>query len=646
MGALLDMMDQSVTADKYQDWKPAPLPQMKGRKEIFIDFETTGLKWWDRDEVCGMAYYFADGECGYVPLRHRLGPNVDLGAWRYWATNELVDVTLTNHTTKFEVHNFRKEGIDLEAQRVHVSDVSHYAALLDDQRKKFSQEVLCEEYLTDEQKVKVIDGVAINPSKMAEYHSGLIAVRGIADVRQVYKLKQAMWPLLDKEDLQRVRQLEDEVIYPTAEMEWNGALIDIEKLNRWVTECKTKLEGLLWDIYRETGLRFNPDSNTDWTKLFQHLNLEIFARTARGRASYTAEVLKQIEHPLVKKGLRAGQLADILSKYLLKYQKTVGSDGILRFALHQLRWSGDDKDKTADEAGTGSGRFSSSAIKLPDGTEVGGNIQQVFSVKKQMAETGADFIIRELFISATGIVGSADAKQIEYRVFADYARTPSVLEAYRKDPNLSFHDLVHGMLLPFKPDLEYKPLKNLNFAKIYGAGLAKICLMLGFINSTQFAELNNEYQGRIPRNHPLLSRGLEVDEIYRRELPEVQPLLTKASNLALERGFVKTLMGRRIRFPGATKEERAKQRPHKALNGVIQGGAADIMKTKMVELHKVRKEIGFLPRFTVHDQVVGDNKNEETGVLLQQVLDRQAFQEMVVPILWDVKTGKNWKDCG
>jgi DNA polymerase-1 len=167
-----------------------------------------------------------------------------------------------------------------------------------------------------------------------------------------------------------------------------------------------------------------------------------------------------------------------------------------------------------------------------------------------------------------------------------------------------------------KKDIQRKRTKDLNFAFIFGAGRGKISEML-----------------ELPR--------IESDQLvdaYNRMFPEVPVLLRKASELAKVRGYVRTVLGRRARFPNG-------ERAHKSLNSVIQGSAADVMKTKLVELHRERKNTGFTLRYTVHDEVDGDVPNEESAKKVTEVLNSQSFPDLKVPILWDVQTGSNWAEC-
>lgn len=633
-GNLWDLIPEPVVSN-HERWVPEAPPSLAGIRDVELDCETTGLKWWEDDRPIGIALRTPNGRCQYLPWGHRGGGNLDEAVVRRWAQTELRGKRITNLNTRFDIHMMRAWGVDLEAQGNEVSDVGHYAALLDDHRQSFSLESIAQDYLGVG---KVNDGM--DKTRMAYYHAGRVAAYAEQDVRLVGELKAKMWPLLDEQDLQRVRALEDKVIYVVCEMEKNGAIIDMELLERWILQSEGDLVRCLLEIHKLTGFNINPASSQDRARLFQKLNLPI-AHTDKGAPSFTDEVLKTIDHPVIGLLRRASKLTSLRSKYLLKYKKAVDSKGILRYSLHQLRAQKSDMD-SAGESGTVSGRFSSSSVT----NDVGANIQQVMKAAKQRVsfgfgeddETHDDeiFIVRKLHKPGSGLFLSADAMQIEYRLFAGYAKSPRVLEAYKQDPLMSFHKFVWGMLKPFKPDLTYRRTKDCNFAKIYGAGLTKLAEMLEFITHEEAESLRKTKAGRM---HPKLAQALAVDTIYNREMPEVPVLLREASTLAERRGYVHTLLGRRMRFTDKY------ARVHKAFNGVVQGGAADIMKQKLVELHDARKDTGLLLRYTVHDEVDGDVPDESAAKRVGDILNHQSFPELPVPILWEVATGPTWKDC-
>lgn len=627
----------------YDETKPElpPEPNQLPR-EFQLDFETTGIRWWAGDVPVG-AGLWVDGKGYYLAWGHRGGGNniSEEEAKRY--IRDVRNRRIANLNTRFEVHMAREwAGADFEAQGCSVTDVGHWAALLDDHRLRNSLEAIVADYLDDEQKVTTIAGRKLDSARMADYPASIVAIRAIADVRQVAKLQQVLWPKIQAEDLTRVLALEERVIYPVCFMEKQGALIDVELLNKWVQDSEQDCLRLRFQIQKTTGIPdFNPNSTAHWEQLFKARQIIVTETTASGQVSRSDVILKRIKDDVVQKARRLAKLESIRSKYLLKMQRCIGSDGILRYALHQLRAQKNPLDHEK-EAGTISGRFSSTEIADGEGV----NQQQVMKTAKQRVAFGYDedddshdheiYPIRQLYIPPNGQrYLSSDAMQIEYRLFAHYAASPKILEAYKKDLKLSFHKMMHAMLRPMAGDvLTYRRQKDLNFARIYGAQTKKMALMLEFITPQQFQQL---YDERASDDHPLLADMKKILQVYDREIPEAGDLLRKAQRLAKERGFVKTILGRRTRFPDGN-------RAYKALNGVIQGSAADIAKTKACELYENRKELGFTLCFVVHDENDGYVVDEHHAKKVDDLLNQQSF-ETKVPILWDTTTGANWKEC-
>ncbi len=621
MRDLFDCLDDEPKRNV--DWNPQAPPSLDGIEELTLDCETNGLKWWDGDRPIGIAICLPDGSTQYLPWGHKGGGNLDETVVKTWAQRELRGKNITNLNTRFDIHHLREWGVDLEEQGCKVSDVGHYAALLDDHRLHFNLNSISQDYL-GRGKITGLDG-----SRMASYHAGEVAAYAENDAKLVHDLKAKMWPMLTEQGLHKVRQLEDDLIFAVCEMEKNGCPIDQEKLDRWIAESGKLLEQWFLQIHREAGIKLNFGSGDDLADLFRKLGIEITNFTPTGKPSFTDAVLKRIEHPMVRLARRGQRLKSLRSKYLLAYKKKISSDGILRYALHQLRATrGDDDDDYS--TGTVSGRFSSTGVT----DDVGVNIQQIIKAAKQISTFGDEFLIRELVVPQSGQWLSADAAQVEYRLFAHEGNNPAIIKAYQDNPELSFHKFVHEKVLKYQPNFTYRQQKDLNFAKIYGAGIKKLALMLEFITKDEFLEL---VQQNASYDHPRLQKAVEIDRIYNQLLPEVKPLSNRAMSIAQNRGYVKTILGRRARF-------RQEDPAHKALNRRIQGSAADIMKQKLVELHRCRKATGFKMRFTVHDEVNGDIPDQEAAEKVRGILNHQSFK-LRVPILWDLKIGANWRTC-
>lgn len=605
-----------------KDWKPDEPPCLDGIKDIVLNFATDGLDWAHGHRPVGVTVSTLDGQLTrFLPFRFR-GGNLDEGTIKRWVEREVRDKHITNANMRFDMHQSREWGIDLEAQGCTFSDIMHTAALLDDHRKRFAIDLLAADYLPDEVLVPRLD-----ESRHDEHEAYEVAAREVYTAQLVGRLRAVMYPMIDAQDLRVVHNLEDEVIPCVVEMEKNGAPIDMHLLDIYHQECTSKHDSLMWELSQELGFAFELTA-AGWTRLLEHYHLPVPDSFAEG-------VLKAIKHPTVQKAQRAGQYGSLNSKIFSAYKRMIGPDGILRFELNQLR---------GEEKGTVSGRFSA------------GFIQQVPNHGNHYAAFGEELFPRRLYIPGSGAYLAADAAQIQYRIFAHHANNPQVLQGYKDDPRASFHRMIMKKIQPYKPDVIYENLKSMNFMIIFGGKLIKIAIMMGHITEPEGEQIR---YARAWNTDPRLAQAREIQAIYAREMPEVDPLLRLASHLAMNkcddycnktaesrmlhskyphRGFVRTVLGRRSRFPNNYKL-------HKAFCMIDQGSEGDIMKTKIVELHRERKHTGFLMRQTVHDEISGDAQEPDTLDKVSEILNRQSFPQLKVPILFDVHQGKTWADC-
>lgn len=621
-----------------EEWRPPTPPDLSRHDEIFFDFETDGLEWWKDSKPIGLSIFVPGAVSCYLPWAHRGGGNLDEATVKRWAARELRGKRLINVNTRFDAHMARAWDLDLEALGCTLADVGHYAALLDDHRTSFSLENIAQSLLG---RGKVSD-VPIDYARMADYHAGSIARYAMSDTELVAECYKLQRPMLTEQGLDQVRRLEEDLIHVVVEMERNGAPLDLEMLNLWVGETQRELEAAIYDVSLHTGVNLRPKAAADWARVFQARGVPILHRTPGGAMSTKEEHLKpsclDSKDPILIKAWRARKLSDLRSKFFLPWSRVAG-DGILRYALHQLRTDNGDGDEEST-SGTVSGRFSSSG-KDVSGRVFGVNIQQVSKPAKQRKKYGPGYIVRELIKPPAGRTWvAADAKQIEYRLFAHYAGDERILEAYRKDPLTDYHDLVWEMTKAIDPDIIRDEAKNVNFALVYGAGKGKVAEMLG-----KSREASDAF---VAKYHGLF--------------PKVSKLLNQAGDRAKTRGYVHTMLGRRARFKSewidaVSRDGRPYKRQvlnpgeHSALNRVIQGTAADINKRELLEVHRAikRGELDMCLRFTVHDEVDGDipkadGARHEALKKLAEILNTQYYPTRV-PILWDVADGESWGKC-
>lgn len=618
---------------------PLPqIPEFRGEKRIVLNCETNGLRWYGDDKPIGWAYSLPEsGRSGYLPIRHEAGQNLPIEQVKQWL-GDIRDMDVENTNIKFDLHMSREDGVDLiEETGNRFADASHLAAMLDDNRMRFNLDQLSKDYLSWEDDLGGIPSEINHEGEFRYLDHTRVAPYALRNVEQVRQLTDELRPQISDEDMDECWELERDVIPVVVEMEKNGVYLDMDLLHKWQYQARDKMESLLNEVGMSCGFNIeSPDSPKDLERIFNKLSLPI-NRTEHGNPSFTSGVMRGAKNPIVNKLIEAGELSDLLSKYLDKYAKTVRSDGWLRFQLHQLRSVADPNGD--DQKGTVSGRFSAAGDR-----QGGFNPQQVVAVEKQL-ERGwcSDYVVRRLFKTNF----AADMMQVEYRLFAHYAKMHGVFHErarYIMDkgkivwvagPLADFHAATALLLQKINPALNRKLVKNTNFANIYGAGLIKFAYMIGFIDEKAYKELRAMQAARdwSYKDDPRLQKAKQVKNDYDKMFPNVAPMLKMAREAVEQRGWVKDLVGRRAR---------PINNPNSALNRVIQGGAASINKRVLVETYKERKRLGLTMRLTVHDELVASLEGPVGPV--KKVLNRQYFK-LNSPILWDAKVGDNWAAC-
>jgi DNA polymerase-1 len=553
------------------------LPESLESPRVSLDVETDGIDVYGNSMPIGISVADANQEF-YLPFGHYEGRQHPAAKVRGWLEENLAGKEIIFRNAKFDIEMCRKWGLDLESIGCCPREIQHATALLDDRRRTFSLESLAQDRLG-------IGKVDLPPGRIVELPAHVVGNYARRDARLTYDLDISYETAIKAEELEKVLQLENNLIYATLSMEREGAWLDVPKLERWIIEVEEARVARILEIHRRTGVRVNPNSPDTMKRLFNYLKVDI-------PISFDEDHLKDESAPEIQLALEARQLASLLSKYLVKYRDAMGPGGRLRYQLHQLR---------ADDGGTITGRYASSKV----------NIQQVMKPDKQEIR---EWIIRELFIPPKGMLFlDADASQIEFRLMCHYANAERLCKAYKEDPDTDFHQLVTDVVL--KNCMSRTLAKNVNFMKVYGGGAKKLALMTG--KSFEEAE--------------------EMDNTYNRMFPEAKRLLNRATRAAETRGYVKTFIGRRRRYyPG--------DRFYSALNSVLQGTAADVLKYALLALYNERKTLGFNLRATVHDEVIGDVPDEKAAARVRELLNEQRLP-FRVPLTWQVATGKNWSDA-
>jgi DNA polymerase I-like protein with 3'-5' exonuclease and polymerase domains len=573
-----------------------PLPDLTAVESLGFDTETTTEARMEDRSLVGLSFRLPSGRKQYVPIKHPGGGNYEVENVREWAQRELKEKQLVVCNGKHEVDTMLRFGVDLEEQVCRLQDVFHSAALLNDHRYRLNLDLLCQEEFPEHHRIEA------NHASIHMMTAAQAAPIAIEDADLAWNLSTKYAPRIEDEDLRDVLELEDNLIYATAAMQRNGAYLDVPKLIRWNQEVQAEWEWRVLKIHSETGLRVDPGKRKDMQKLFRHFGLEETGfKTESGEESFTEEALDGITHPMVILAKECRQLASLLAKYLRPYLSRVAPDGRITYQLHQLR---------GDEYGTITGRYSSSKDK----NGLGINVQQISKREKQPPLLQR-WDIRELFIPPSGRVwASADASQIELRFLAHHAAMlgmTRLAKEYNADPWVDFHKLMVSWT-----GLIRDHAKNVTFAKTYGGGVDKIAWMC-----------------KVSQR-----RGAEIVRQYENAFPEANRLINLASEQAERVGYVRTFLGRRRRYVGTG------ERYYSALNSVLQGGAADLAKIKLLESYVSRRKHDLVMRYPVHDEANGDTPDAEQAQRWGELLNTQT-SDLAVPIMWKVGTGQTWSEA-
>ena len=405
--------------------------------------------------------------------------------------------------------------------------------------------------------------------------------------------------------LELFRRLEMPLLPVLAGMEQSGVAIDAAAFRAFLDDVQGQLDQLTAHVYELAGTQFNIRSAQQLGDvLFNGLGLPAPRKTKGGQASTSQQTLEKLagQHPVVDSILQYRKLEKMRSTYLDPLPRLVDPQGRIHTTFNQKA--------------TATGRLSSSNPNLQ-------NIPVRGPLGKRM---------RSCFIAGPGrLLVSADYSQVELRVLAHVSQDPALLEAFRNGADL--HARTAALVYDLPPDQvspdQRRNAKTINFGLIYGMGAQKLAQELK-ISTTQAKDFIARYFERL--------QGLK--EFYEG---------VEAS--ARKHGFVTTLGGRRRLLPdiNSASGQAAALARRQAINTVIQGSAADIIKLAMLAVARDERlrELDARLLLQVHDELlleVPADAAEEAGALVARLMQDvcPAGKELSVPLLVDWGTGHDW----
>ena len=425
------------------------------------------------------------------------------------------------------------------------------------------------------------------------------------EARLVAALSEAQRPRIEELGLEQLlREVELPLVGVLAAMEREGLKLDAERLAEVGAGFGERIETLEREIFELAGEEFTIGSPQQVGRiLFEELGL---TRKRRGKTGFStdARVLAQIrdEHPIVEKIESWRELTKLKNTYLDSLPELIDPE---TGRVHT----------TFNQTATTTGRLSSTNPNLqniPIRTEIGRPVRACF-----VAEEGAQLL-------------SADYSQVELRVLAHVADEEVLKEVFRAGEDV--HAATAAEVFEIERDevdvSQRSKAKMVNFGIVYG--------LTGF----GLADRLN-----IPRKE-----GEEFVARYLERFPAVRAFRERVIERAQEEGFVTTLMGRRRAIPelrsGNPNTRRLGERL--AVNTVIQGTAADIIKVAMVSCQRALREAGGETRLVlqIHDELLFEGPPEEMEAAAELV-EREmcAAYPLDPPLEVDLGVGRDWLDA-
>jgi len=570
-----------------------------------LDLETTGLDP-RSSRIVGWAFCWEPGLAYYLPTRGPLGSTLLNEAAVIAALKPVLEnpsLRLVNQNIKFDLMFLEANGISVRPESIDVDPmVGDY--LLDAGARSHSLDTLIQKYLgTTGIPISDLIGSGKKQKNMADVPIDLIAEYATEDADFTLRLADLITEQLRTQGLWDLYwDLERPLIPLLAEMEQTGIRVDADELNRQSVDLTLRLGQLMGEIHGAAGRVFNIDSPKQLqVVLFDELKLPIKRKTKTG-ASTDQEVLEELAplHPLPAKIIEHRHLTKLKGTYLDALPLLVhATTGRIHTSFNQVV--------------AATGRLSSSDPNL-----------QNIPIRTPEGER-----IRRAFIPAdtTWKLLCADYSQIELRVLAHFSQDQELIAAFAQ--GIDIHTAVASQVFSVDRDAvtsdQRRMAKAVNFGVIYGQSPFGLAAALGIPQDEAATFINGYFE-----------KYSGVTQFIDATLTEVQ-----------RAGRATTILGRRRPIEGirAVRTGNLNMPERTAVNTVIQGSAADLIKMAMLAVRKRLRDENHPGRMLlqIHDELVLEAPESDIASLIELVRhEMQHAMELSVPLVVDVSVGDNW----
>ncbi|MBX6313281.1 MAG: DNA polymerase I [Isosphaeraceae bacterium] len=581
------------------------LAELERQPKFSVDTETTSPDPL-RADLVGLSFCWGEGVAFYLPVRGPAGsrvldPSATLEALRPALTDPAVEKVGQN--LKYDMLVLKRAGLEIAGP---VTDTMVLSYLLESGERNHNLDELARRYLDHTMiPITALIGKGKAQIGMDQVEIPKVAAYAGEDAEAAWRLEAILAPKVKAEGLWDLyADLERPLIAILAEMEAVGVKVDVERLRQLSADFARRLEGIKAEIFALAGHEFHIGSGPQLRRvLFEELGLPVAKKTPKGEPSTDAEVLEALaaRHPLPALIVRHRQLEKLKSTYLDALATLAHEDGRVHASFNQVV--------------TATGRLSSSDPNLqniPVRTEEGRQIRQAF---------------------VPGFPGwsllTADYSQIELRILAHYSQDPALVRAFAEDRDI--HTAVAARIFNVPESqvdaAQRRVAKTVNFGVIYGLSPFGLASRLGISQAEAAAFI----------------------ETYFQDYPGVEAFIDRTRALAQQTGRVETILGRRRAISGIknTTGRTLNLAERTAVNTVIQGSAADLIKRAMLLVDRGLREAGLKGRMLlqIHDELVFETPDAEIPRLAALVHRAMTTAlTLSVPLKVDLATGPNWLD--
>ncbi len=601
----IDMVPHAYHLIDTKEKREHLIAELNKQSEICFDTETTGLDV-NQAELVGISFAFKPFEAYYIPVPENFD-DAQLLVNEFKLLFENENITKIGQNIKYDLAILKRYDIEIKG-KLFDTMVAHFLIQPD---MRHNMNVLAETYLNYSpvsietligKKGKEQLGMRSVPIEEIKEYAG-------EDADITLQLKNIFDPMLIAA---QTKKLFDEIEIPLipvlAAMEAEGIALDKNALNELSVELKKDILIMEAEIQQLAGTTFNVSSPKQVGQiLFEVLRIvEKPKKTKTGQYATGEDVLMKLvaKHEIVGKILDYRELVKLKNTYVDTLPELVNPrTGRIHTSYNQVV--------------AVTGRLSSDNPNLqniPIRTERGREIRKAFIPRNE-----------------NYILLSADYSQIELRIIAELSKDAGMIEAFLsgQDIHKATAAKVYNVNLEEVTSDMRRNAKMVNFGIIYG------------ISAFGLSERLN-----IPRKE-----AAAIIENYFAKYPGIKTYMDESIEIAREKGYVETIMGRRryLRDINSSNQTVRGYAERNAINAPIQGSAADMIKIAMINIHHDFKTQNLKSKMLlqVHDELVFDVWTEELDLVKSIIENRMknAIPHLSVPMEVGMGVGRNWLEA-